>query len=549
VLKRSSLGAWFSVALGGLAACTGQIGGDELPPGSDPNGPTVQGFEPPAPTMRRLLARQYLNAIGDLLGPEAKAAATAPADQPLNGFDMIGAAQLNVGDVGVVEYEKSARAAASAAVDDGSRIDDYLTCTPSGPTDEACLDTFVRNFGRLAFRRTLADDEAADIVAVGVAAGEAYSSFDQALQYAVATALESPSFVYQVEVGESLPGDPTVRKLTSNELATRMSFFLIDSTPSADLLDMAESGTLDSAEGLRAAAESLVARPEAAQAVAAMYDEILGLRALPTITKSGELYPEFSPALAASMRQETLSLLSDVVFTRDADFTELFTSNHTFVDAGLASLYGVTAPPAGEWHEVTFPADQPRSGFFGQASFLSTQAHIELTSPTLRGKFVRERLLCQSINPPPNDVITEFPDDEGLKTMRERLQVHQENPSCAGCHSLTDPIGLSFENFDSIGRHRLTENDVTIDASGELDDQGNFADGAELADLLVNDPNFTDCLVRNVYRASLGHLETDGEEVVVEHLVGGFDDGGRRLRAFLVELVVSDAFRFVGAEQ
>lgn len=549
MLKRSSLGAWFSVALGGLAACTGQIGGDELPPGSDPNGPTVQGFEPPAPTMRRLLARQYLNAIGDLLGPEAAAAAKAPADQPLNGFDMIGAAQLNVGDVGVVDYEKSARAAASAAVDDGSRIDDYLTCAPSGPTDAACLDTFVKNFGRLAFRRTLTDAEAADIVAVGVAAGEAYSSFDQALQYAVATALQSPSFVYQVEVGESLGLDPTVRKLTSNELATRMSFFLVDSTPNAELLDLAESGGLDSEAGLRAAAELLVARPEAAQAVGAMYDEILGLRALPTITKSGDLYPEFSPALAASMRQETLNLLSDVVFTRDADFTELFTSNHTFVDAGLASLYGVTAPPAGEWHEVTFPADQPRSGFFGQASFLSTQAHIELTSPTLRGKFVRERLLCQSINPPPNDVITEFPDDEGLKTMRERLQVHQENPSCAGCHSLTDPIGLSFENFDSIGRHRLTENDVTIDASGELDGRGNFADGAELADLLVNDPNFTDCLVRNVYRASLGHLETDGEEVVVEHLVGGFDEDGRRLKSFLVELVVSDAFRFVGAEQ
>jgi Protein of unknown function (DUF1592)/Protein of unknown function (DUF1588)/Protein of unknown function (DUF1595)/Protein of unknown function (DUF1587)/Protein of unknown function (DUF1585) len=549
VLKRSSLGAWFSVALGGLAACTGQIGGDELPPGSDPNGPTVEGFEPPAPTMRRLLARQYLNAIGDLLGPEAKAAATAPADSPLNGFDMIGAAQLNVGDVGVVDYEKSARAAASAAVDDGSRVGDYLSCTPSGPTDEACLDTFVHNFGRLAFRRTLTDDEAADIVAVGMAAGEAYSSFDQAIQYSIATALQSPSFVYQVEVGDALAGDPTVRKLTPNELATRMSFFLVDSTPSAELLDLAESGGLDSSEDLRAAAEMLVARPEAAQAVGAMYDEILGLRALPTITKSSDLYPEFSPALAASMRQETLNLLSDVVFTRNADFAELFTSDHTFVDEGLANLYGVTPPAAGEWQEVTFPADQPRSGFFGQASFLSTQAHIELTSPTLRGKFVRERLLCQSINPPPNNVITEFPDNEGLKTMRERLEFHQENPSCAGCHALTDPIGLSFENFDSIGRYRLTENDVTIDPSGELDDSGDFANGAELADLLVNDPGFTACLVRNVYRASLGHLETDGEEVVVDQLVEGFDDDGRRLKAFLVELVVSDGFRFVGAEQ
>ncbi len=508
----------------------------------------MKGFEPPAPTMRRLLARQYLNAIGDLLGPEAKAAASAPADNPINGFDMIGAAQLNIGDVAVVDYEKSARAAASAALE-GTRIEDYLTCTPTGPMDEACLDTFVKSLGRLAFRHTLSDDEAADIVAVGLQAGEAYDSFDSALQYAIATTLQSPSFVYQVEVGEALGKDPKVRKLSANELATRMSFFLTDSTPDTALLDLAESGALDSDEGLRAAAESLVAKPETALAIGAMYDEILGLRALATISKSTELFPEYSPTLAASMRQETLQLLNDVVFTKDADFGELFTANRTFVDAELAALYGVAAPPAGEWQEVTFPEDQPRAGFFGQAAFLSTQAHIELTSPTLRGKFVRERLLCQSINPPPNDVVTEFPDDEGLKTMRERLEVHQENPSCAGCHSLTDPIGLAFENFDAIGRYRETENDVTIDPSGELDESGAFADGSDLAELLVEHPDFTECLVRNVYRASLGHVETDGEEVVVDHLVSGFDDDGRRLRAFLVELVVSDAFRFVGAEQ
>lgn len=550
MLKRSSTswGSALAVCAGALAAaCTGQIGGDE-PLGGDPNGPTVQGFEPPAPTMRRLLARQYLNAIGDLLGPEAKAAASAPADNPLNGFDMIGAAQLNVGDVAVVDYEKSARVAASAALD-GTRIDDHLTCTPSGATDEACLDTFVRSFGRLAFRHTLSDDEAVQIVGVGLQAGEAYDSFDSALEYAIATTLQSPSFVYQVEVGEALAKDPKVRKLSANELATRMSFFLVDSTPDGALLDMAELGALDTAEGLRSAAESLVARPEAGQAIGAMYDEILGLRALSTISKSTELFPEYSPTLAASMRQETLLLLNDVVFTKDADFGELFTANRTFVDAELAALYGVTAPPVGEWQEVSLPEAQPRAGFFGQAAFLSTQAHIELTSPTLRGKFVRERLLCQSINPPPNDVITEFPDDEGLKTMRERLEVHQANPSCAGCHALTDPIGLAFENFDAIGRYRETENDVTIDPSGELDDSGAFADGSDLAQLLVNEPGFTECLVRNVYRASLGHLETDGEEAVVEHLVSGFDDDGRRLKAFLVELVVSDAFRFVGADQ
>lgn len=524
------------------ASCVGQIGDNEI--GDGPSG-SINGFEPPAPSMRRLLARQYVHSIEDLLGTQAADAALAPVDTPLNGFDAIGASQLNIGDAAVVDYEKSARAAASAAVSSGAKIGDYLTCEPSGPTDDACLETFIRNFGRLAFRRSLTTEEVTGLVTVGAAAADAYGTFDAALEYAIATMLQSPSFVYQIEVG----GPPVdgVSILTGLEMASRLSFFLLDTTPSAELLDRAEAGDLDDPEGVRLVAEELVSRPEARRSLAAMYDEILNLRGLSTIAKSPDLFPEFSPELVASMRQETLKLLENIVWDRDADFTEFFTSDRTFVDAHLAELYGLPAPADGEWEEVTLPAEQPRAGFFGQASFLASQAHIELTSPTLRGKFVRERLLCTSINPPPNDVVTEFPDDAGLKTMRERLQVHQENPSCAACHALTDNIGLSFENFDAIGRFRLTENDVTIDPSGTLEG-ASFADGEELADLVASDPAFIDCAVRNIYRASLGRIEGDGEERVVDELVSRFESSDRRVQALLVEIAVSDAFRFVGVE-
>ncbi len=533
-----------------LAGCTGQIGDGDV---VDPNGPTVQGFQPPAPTMRRLLGRQYLGSIGVLLGPEAQMAATAPDDHALNGFDAIGAAQQNVGDVAVVDYERSARAAAAAAIVTGDLASNpaiavHLTCEPTGPDDGECLTIFTQSFGRLAFRRALDDEEVADLVAVGLAAGDAYGTFDSALEHTIATVIESPSFLYQVEVGLPLDGDTKIRRLTPQELATRVSFFLVDHTPSLELLDQADAGALDTPEGLRHAAEALLADPSAQLAVSAMYDEILGLRNLPKVSKNNALFPEFDAELAESMRQESLHLITDLVWTQDADFGELFTSDRTFVDANLAALYGVTAPPEGEWQAIDFPAEQARAGFLTQPGFLAAQAHVELTSPTLRGKFIRERLLCQSINPPPNDVSTEFPDDEGLKTMREKLAVHQENPSCAGCHALTDPMGLGFENFDAIGRYRETDNGVVIDASGELDEQGHFDDAAELAGLITEHPAFDACLVRNIYRASLGHIETAGEEVLIDELVADFGADGRRLRGFLVELVVSDAFRFVGAE-
>ncbi len=540
---RAGLTVALSIAIAGAAGCVGDIGdggADKAPPG------VTENFTPQAPVMRRLLARQYLSSIRDLLGVEAAAAAVAPADQPLNGFDAIGASTFNVGDAVVADYETAARDAAAAAIT-GTKVHGYLGCTPSGAADSACYESFVTTFGRLAFRRRLGADEVADYVAVAMQAGEAYSSFDRGLEHAIAAMLQSPSFLYQVELGEPVEGYPGFRKLTGTEMATRLSFFLLDTTPSAELLDLGESGALD--EDVRSVALEMVERPEAQAAVRALYDEVLHLRGLPEVVKSPDLYPEFSPEVAQAMREETLRLLDDVVWTRDADFTEILTAGYTFVDPQLAALYGLPAPAAGEWARADWPADQPRAGFLTQGAFLASESHIELTSPTLRGKFIRERLLCQAINPPPNNVVTEFPDDTGLITMRQKLTAHQENPSCAGCHIATDIPGLAFENFDAIGQYRELDQGQAIDPSGTLDDRGSFANAKELAGLIAEHPGLLDCSVRNVFRSSLGHVESEGEEAIIEELVTGFSGDGRRLKLLLVELASSDAFRFVGDVQ
>lgn len=531
-----------AVALAAAAgACTGEIGGDDA---TGP-GPTTQGFEPAAPHMRRLLVRQYLGSIEALLGPAARAAAEAPADQPLNGFDAIGASQLAVGDAAVIDYEKSARAVAAAAVADKARIAEYLACAPTGPDDAACLDAFVRDVGRLLYRRALSDDEAAAVVAVGLAAGEAYGSFDSALEYALGTMLESPNFLYQIELGEPIPGS-TTRELTGGELASRLSFFLLDATPSRTLLDAAEAGELDTPEGVRAYAADLIQDEGARGAVRALWSEVLGVRDMETVVKSPAEFPAYSPEIAALMREETLRLVEEAAF--DGSFDVLLTADHTWVNPTLAAFYGYPAPASGDWERTAYPADQPRAGLFGQGGFLASYAHVALTSPTLRGKFVRERLLCQAINPPPNNVNTTFPLNPDAKTMRDKLTLHAV-PGCKECHQLTDPIGLGFENFDAVGQYRASENGETIDASGELDAAGHFADGAELAALVAAQSGFADCAVRNVYRSALGHLESDGEDPVIEELVASFDAGGRRLPDLFVDLVASDAFRYVGAVQ
>lgn len=531
---------------GGAVGCVGDIG-DRTGGGSQVDGPVLEteGLVPATPSLRRLLARQYVNAIRDLLGADAALVAAPPADTSINGFESIGAAQLAMGDDAVKAYEASARAVATAAMGNADNIDVLLGCTATGPADAACHEKFVTTFGRLAFRRPLADDEIASYAKVAQAAAASFGDFHAGVEYAIAAILQSPSFLYQVELGAPVEGSASFRKLTGLELASRMSFFLLDTTPTAELLDAAVAGELDDAEGARAVARAMLAKDGARSAIENLYSEVFRLGKLDDLTKDATLFPQFSPGLAQAMKQETLHLIDDIVWERDADFRELYTADYTFVDPELAALYGVDAPADGEWAKVTLPAEQGRAGLLGQASFLSLFAHVSTTSPTLRGKFVRERLLCQSIPAPPNNVNTTLPDNTDAKTMRDKLMQHQADPSCAGCHKLMDNIGLGFENFDPIGAYRATENDQPIDASGDL--SGKSFDGVrELAQVLADDPSVLACIVRNVYRHSMGHVETSGEKPAITALSGAFEEGGGSLQGLLVELVASEAFRMVG---
>jgi hypothetical protein len=507
----------------------------------------VDAFRPAPGGMRRLLRHQYVGSIRYLLGEAAAAAADPPGDYPLHGFDAIGAAELALQASAIAQCEASARAVAIAAVAQRDRLAEHVPCVSASDPGDDCYHRVAVELGRLAWRRPLVDEEVDALVEIA-AAGRAWDgSFGTGLRYELMAMLESPSFLYVVEVGEPAADDPSRRQLRPLELATRMSLFLLGRTPDAALLAAAEAGELATEDQVRAAAAAMLQRPEARSTLATFYRELLLLRDLAGLSKDADMFPQFNTALAASMEQETLRLIEEIVWEEDGDIRSLLDARHTYVDAGLAALYGVPAPAEPGMVAVRLPDEQGRAGFLGHASFLARLSHPSMTSPTRRGQFIRTRLLCEVILPPPPGIDTTLPGAaDAPETMKEKLLRHMRDPSCSGCHAAMDPLGLALENYDALGIFRTSEYGLMIDASASVADLGEFAGARELAARLVGDRRVAACVIKNFVRGGLGHIEGPGELPIVHDLEDRFQADGHRVQGLLVELAASPLFRVVG---
>jgi hypothetical protein len=332
-------------------------------------------------------------------------------------------------------------------------------------------------------------------------------------------------------------------------MATRLSYFLWDTTPDDALLAAAEAGDLVTDAGIDTQADRLLADPRARQGVRTFFDEMLRLYTLDELSKDPAVFVHMSEKVGPSARAETLALAEWLTFDEDADYRDFYTSTTTFLDTKLAAIYAVPAPSMTGLAQAELPEDGGRRGFFGQVSFLAQAAHPTSTSPTRRGKFIREVVLCTPLAPPPADVDTSIPaPSTGYPTMRDRLEEHMTNPSCSGCHMLTDPIGLGFEQFDGLGGLRLTENGNVIDPSGDLDGAA-FADAWGLAGAVHDNPKLGPCFAQTLYQYATGHAATDAEDDLVEWHADGFAENGYRVLWLLRDLVASPAFRRVGVAE
>jgi hypothetical protein len=505
--------------------------------------------EPAAAGMRLLLADQYVKTVHTLLGPEAAAVADPPPDSPLDGFDAIGAREVPLSPVAVERYEDSAIDIGEAVAEHPETLAAIVPCVTEGPQDITCYTAVAQDFGRVAWRRPLTNNEMTQLIGVAQAA-RAWGDDDflVGIQYEIATILQSPDFIYAVELG--VETEEGARELTSDELVTRLSLFVLGRAPDPSLFARADAGDLADGDGLRTVAADMLDDADARTAVTRFYDELLKIRDLPLKTKDPVLFPDYSPDLGASMRQETLMFVTEVVFGDDGSMLRLFDADYTFVDDKLAAFYGIPAPAPGTFERVDLPAGQKRLGLLTQPSLLATLGHPDRNSPTRRGLFVNRSLLCNDVPPPPGDVDTTIEEPAEPTTLRELMEQHMEKGNtCNGCHSQMDPIGFAFEFYDATGRYREEDNGYPVDGSGTIDGFGSWNDATELALIVRDDARMPLCLTRNLYRHALGHTDGEAQAEALAFIADAFVDADHSFKQLVIELAANPAFRLVGDPQ
>jgi hypothetical protein len=436
-------------------------------------------------------------------------------------------------------YHRLAETAAARAFADDAAATAFMGCAP---TDATCAQQFIISFGRKAFRRSLLAEEVTRYTALYQQGMATLASGSGALRYVVTALLDSPHFLYRIELGEPSAADPTRRVLTRAELASKLAYFLWNGPPDGPLLDTAETTGLD-ASALATEVDRLFGSPQFEAGIANLFDDYLTLSRLESTQKLSNEYPAFTASLAAAMRQETTLNMARVA-REGLDFRTAFNGTTSFVNAELAEHYGIEGVTSEQFVETAMPPE--RKGLLGNAGLLSIYSHPAATSPTQRGKFVRETLLCQGIPAPPPDVNTTLPDTSEAATTRDRLDLHSTEPSCAACHSLMDPIGLALENFDTIGAYRSEDNGEPIDASGQLDGVA-YNDAAGLADALAAHPRVPECFSRVVFRYAWGRVETDADDALLAALIANFQTSTFQVKELLRGAALAPEFQVVGA--
>ena len=509
----------------------------------------AQGITSGPVAMRRLTQSQYRQSVRDALGADLEIAGQLEPDLRRDGLLAVGTTHVTVTPLGLEQYEAMAYRVATQALDVDHR-DANVPCSPSDPTaaDDACADAFVRAVGHRLFRRALTDEEVASRVTIAADAAVTLEDFYGGLEFALASLLTSPNFLFRVPtIGFDEHGAP---QLSADAIASRLSYALWNSSPDQTLLDAAASGALLTPEGLTTQITRMLASDRLVDGVRALFSDVLAFDQLDDgFRKDGALFPAYNGGLIADAREQTLLTIADHI-TSGRDYRDLFTSKRTFLTRQLATLYGVPAEVSEAFQPYEFDEESPRAGLLTHASLLALYAHPGRSSPTLRGEFVRAAFLCQHIPPPPGDVdfsLVEQPSEE-LPTLRDKVEMHMSAPACAGCHSMTDPIGLALEQFDAIGAFRTLENGAVIDPSGQLDGV-EYPDAVGLGDALSGHPELAACMVSHVYKSVVGRDATDEETAEIARLEAVFVDANYSLPVLMSAILGSPSVRWTTGPQ
>ena len=494
----------------------------------------------PVVSIRRLTQDQYRQSIADVFGDDIKISGRLQPDPRREGLIAVGVSQSSVSASGFEQYDSTARDIADQVTDATHR--ELVGCKPvnAAKSDDACARAFLGNAGRLLFRRPLQSTELDRYVGLAGQGAVARKDFYRGISTSLANMLVSPSFLFRTE---RAVWDGGHYRLDDYSVASRISFLIWNAPPDEALLLAAEHGELGTPDGLRRQVDRLLASPRFEAGVRAFFADMLALEDLDTLQKDPTIYPRFNSKLAADAREQTLRTIVDTLVRRDEDYSALFATRRTFLSRTLGVLYGMPVTSRG-WEAYEFPAEDPRAGILAQPAFLMAHAHPGRSSPTLRGKAIRELVLCQQVPAPPPNVdfaIVQNVQDPKFATARQRIAAHNTQAMCTGCHKLMDPLGLPLEGFDGGAGMRTTENGAVIDLSGDHNGK-RFVGAPGLGSALAADPALSSCLVNRLYSFGAGRTPAADDSGWLEAIRASSVADGLKIRAVVRAVALSDEF-------
>lgn len=537
-------GPLVAIALTALAGCVGSIGGD---PGEE-NGEAESSMCVVDTPLRRLTRFEYDNTVRDLLGDTTGPASAFPPEAEVQGFDNQAAA-LTASNLLIEQYMKAAEAISERATADMSKL--MPDCAPAVDGEAVCAAEFIDTFGKRAFRRPITEEERARYQALYdfALADPDMGTFEDGIQLVIQGMLQSSQFLYRPEFGETTPIDVDVVRLTHWEMASKLSYMIWNTMPDDDLFAAAEAGQLGTKEELAAQARRMLQDDRAKAAIRNFHRQWLRLVQLDTISKDTAVYPTYSDSLRPLWKEEVERFIEYVVLEDDGKLSTLLTAPYSFLNGDLATFYGddVVGPaPAGVAFEKVSMDPSRHAGLLTQGALMATHAEGNQSSPVFRGKFVREQLLCQTLPLPPANLVIEPPELDPSKTTREQYEEIGANPDCASCHSLMNPIGFGFENFDGIGLWRDTQNGKPIDPTGEITAteslDGPFDGPVDLAGKLAQSPEVAACVTSQWFRFAYNRTVTQEDSCNLDLVNEAFAASGYDIKELIVALTQTETF-------
>jgi len=488
--------------------------------------------------VRRLSHEEYKNTVGDLLGLRDEAqklvAGFASESQSLgfrNNADF-----LTVPQLAAEQYEAAAEELSERAAQDS----DLVACDGDA---EACAATFIADFGLRAFRRPLSADEQARY---GALFAKAHSDFDYAagVEWVVNAMLQSPHFLFRAEFGRG--GQDGVSKPTDYEMASRLSYMFWRSMPDEKLFEAARRGELRTPSEIEEQAERLLADPRAERSLE-FYSQWLDADTLPSVERDEKAFPGLAKNLAEHWAGEFRAFTRHLVFETDGTLEDLFTAPYTFADETLAEHYGLKGGFGAAYEKVE---REGASGFLTLPGFLVVHDKPTRTSIVGRGLKVRTDIMCDVVPAAPDDVELDLGAIQGDLTQRERLEQHREEPACAACHNLIDPLGVVFEGFDAVGRQRsMDEDDLPVETQSEITLSGALngvvRGPQELGRRFAQSPEIRSCFVNQGFRFFHGRDYTEEDLCSRARISAAFEESGHDLKKMLIAMTQTDAFLYM----